>query len=66
MPGQMKISVVVPVRDEENSIRELLESLLAQTRPPDEIVVTDGGSKDRTRDIIREFVTNFLEARNGT
>jgi len=62
MPEQMKISVVVPVRDEENSIRELLETLLAQTRAPDEIVVTDGGSKDRTLDTI----TNLLEARDGT
>jgi glycosyltransferase involved in cell wall biosynthesis len=31
----MKVSIVVPVRDEEHSIRELLDSLLAQTRPPD-------------------------------
>ena len=52
----MKVSVVVPVRDEEDSIRELLDSLLAQTRPPDEIIITDGGSNDATPQIIDEYI----------
>ena len=52
----MKVSVVIPVRDEKNSIRELLDSLLAQTRPPDEIVITDGGSIDATPQIIDDYI----------
>jgi glycosyltransferase involved in cell wall biosynthesis len=52
----MKVSVVIPVRDEENSIRELLDSLLQQTRPPDEIVIADGGSVDATPQIIEEYI----------
>src|SRR5215213_1285833 len=52
----MKVSIVIPVRDEEHSIRELLDSLLAQTRPPDEIVITDGGSVDGTTEIIDEYI----------
>jgi glycosyltransferase involved in cell wall biosynthesis len=52
----MKVSVIVPVRDEEKSIRELLDSLLAQSRPPDEIVITDGGSVDATPQIIEEYI----------
>jgi glycosyltransferase involved in cell wall biosynthesis len=52
----MKVSVVIPVRDEERSIRELLDSLLAQTRPPDEIVITDGGSIDATPQIIEDYI----------
>ena len=52
----MKVSVVVPVRDEESSIRELLDSLLHQTRPPDQIVITDGGSVDATPQIIEEYI----------
>jgi glycosyltransferase involved in cell wall biosynthesis len=51
----VKVSVIVPVRDEEDSIRELLDSLLAQTRPPDEIVITDGGSVDATPRIIEDY-----------
>jgi glycosyltransferase involved in cell wall biosynthesis len=54
----MKVSVIVPVRDEEDSIRELLDSLLAQTRPPDEIVITDGGSVDATPQIIEDYKRN--------
>ena len=50
------ISVVVPVKNEEDSIRVLLERLLAQTVPPSEIVITDGGSIDKTREIIEEFI----------
>src|ERR1041385_240495 len=52
----MKVSIVIPVRDEEHSIRELLDSLLAQTRPPDEIVITDGGSIEATPQIIDEYI----------
>jgi len=53
----IEISVVVPVRDEEDSIRMLLEGLLSQTLPPDEIVITDGGSIDATREIIEQFIS---------
>lgn len=52
----MKVSVIVPVRDEEQSIRELLDSLLNQTRPPDEIVITDGGSVDATPQIVEDYI----------
>ena len=52
----MKVSVIVPVRNEEESIRALLDSLLAQTRAPDEIVITDGGSVDKTAQIIEEYI----------
>lgn len=51
----MKISVIIPVRNEEKSIGPLIESLLSQTLPADEIVITDGGSTDATREIIAEY-----------
>jgi glycosyltransferase involved in cell wall biosynthesis len=51
----MKVSVIVPVRDEEETIHELLDSLVAQTYPPDEIVITDGGSVDATPQIIEDY-----------
>jgi len=50
------ISVVVPVRDEADSIGLLLNDLLTQTLKPHEIVITDGGSVDGTREIIRELI----------
>jgi glycosyltransferase involved in cell wall biosynthesis len=53
-PDPEQISVIVPVKNEEASIRRLLSGLTSQTHLPAEIVITDGGSSDRTREIIRE------------
>lgn len=55
-PNAIEVSVVVPALNEEESIRILLDGLLSQTLPPKEIVITDGGSIDATREIIEEFV----------
>jgi glycosyltransferase involved in cell wall biosynthesis len=48
----LRVSVVIPIKDEEESLPALLESLRAQTRPPDEIVIVDGGSTDRSPEIL--------------
>lgn len=49
----MRVSLVVPVRDEERGVADLLARINAQTRRPDEIVIVDGGSKDRTIELLR-------------
>jgi glycosyltransferase involved in cell wall biosynthesis len=49
------ISLIIPVKDEEVSIGALLDSIGQQTTPPDEIVITDGGSRDRTIAIIESY-----------
>jgi glycosyltransferase involved in cell wall biosynthesis len=51
------ISVVVPAYNEEQNIAICLESLCRQTLPRDqyEIIVVDGGSKDRTREIAARY-----------
>jgi glycosyltransferase involved in cell wall biosynthesis len=59
----MRISVVIPVRNEAASIGALLNSLLNQTLPPAEIVITDGGSTDATIEIISEFISNGAPVR---
>jgi glycosyltransferase involved in cell wall biosynthesis len=51
----MKISVCLTVLDEEKTIGKVLEGLLEQTKKPDEIVIVDGGSTDKTVEIIRHF-----------
>ncbi len=51
----MKVSICITVLNEEKSIGKLLESLLQQTKKPNEIIIVDGGSKDKTIQIIRHF-----------
>ena len=51
----MKISLCVTTFNEEKSISKLLDSLLIQSLKPTEIVIVDGGSKDKTVEIIRHY-----------
>ncbi len=51
----IKISLVCTVRDEADNIAALLDSMLAQTRQPDEIVVNDCMSRDATPEIVRAY-----------
>jgi len=50
----MRISIIVTVKNEGESIHRLLDSLAAQTRTPDEVMVCDGGSTDGTLDVLHE------------
>lgn len=51
----MKISVVLATYNGEDYIERQITSILNQTILPNEIIITDDGSKDRTLDIIRKF-----------
>lgn len=52
----MKLSVIIPTWNRAERIAGALESVLSQTRPPQEIIVVDDGSSDATRETIaREF-----------
>ncbi|MBC8206542.1 MAG: glycosyltransferase [Kiritimatiellales bacterium] len=47
------VSIIIPARDEERNLPTLLESLTRQTPSPEEIIVVDDGSTDRTAEIAR-------------
>ena len=51
----MLVAVTVGVYNEEKHLRPLLDALVQQTRPPDEIILVDDGSTDNTGAIIRGF-----------
>lgn len=51
----MKISIALCTYNGEKYIAEQIQSLLNQTRLPDEIVISDDGSKDKTLEILYEF-----------
>lgn len=44
----MRISFITTVFNEEKTIEKLLDSLLLQTKLPDEVIIVDGGSDDAT------------------
>jgi len=45
---KIEVSVVIPVRNEELALPALVASLQAQTFPPTEVIVVDGGSTDES------------------
>ena len=53
----MKLSVIMPAYNERATIREIIARVLAVDLSPHtlELVVVDDGSKDGTRDILREY-----------
>jgi glycosyltransferase involved in cell wall biosynthesis len=51
----MKTSICITVFNEEKTIGPMLEALLSQTVKPDEIVIVDGGSRDKTVEIVKHY-----------
>ena len=67
-PSQPFASVIIPVLNEERTIRECLSSLIKMDYPIErrEILVVDNGSTDRTAEIIKTFPVRYLwEERRG-
>ncbi len=52
--GGPPVSVVVTVLDEESAIPGLMDALALQLEAEDELIVVDGGSVDRTADLVRD------------
>lgn len=51
--GSIGISVLIPARNEEQNIRSTLTAALASCHPPDEVIVLNDHSTDRTAEIVR-------------
>ena len=56
-----KVSLVIPVRNEENHIQTCIESILNQDFPIDklEVIFIDGNSSDDTKKIINNYVEKY-------
>lgn len=49
------VSVIIPARNEEHNLPALLSSLAAQSAKPQQIIVVDDNSTDRTAEVARQF-----------
>jgi glycosyltransferase involved in cell wall biosynthesis len=63
----MKVSVIIPVYNEEKYIKKCLNALMKQTEKPEEIIVVDNNCLDNTIPIAKQFkrVTVIKEKKQG-
>lgn len=54
----MKLSVIIPVYNEESTIREIIERVI-HVDIQKEVVVVDDGSRDRTSEILKELQSKY-------
>ena len=58
--GGVRISLVIPVKDEAATIARLLDSISRQRRLPDEVVFVNAGSTDETANLIQRHKDDRL------
>lgn len=55
----MKTSLICPVLNEEKNIKKFLDSIIKQTIKPCEVLIVDGGSKDKTFEILKKYSKKY-------
>src|SRR4030042_6513161 len=53
-----KVTLIAPLLNEEDSLPQWWESILQQTRLPDEAVIVDGGSIDHTLSLLKALASD--------
>jgi glycosyltransferase involved in cell wall biosynthesis len=56
-----RVSVIIPARNEERNLPVILDSLKMQTYKPDEIIVVDDFSSDKTGEIARQYGVKLVQ-----
>lgn len=59
----MKLSVIIPALNEAEILGDTLESLMVY--PPAEVIVVDGGSRDSTVDVARQYTSQVFVSHPG-
>lgn len=62
----MNISIIIPTRNAENYIKDLIDRLLKQNLKPSEIIIIDTASRDNTREICEKYnCVKFMPIKDG-
>jgi len=61
----MFVSIIIPVLNEENSIKECLQQLQLYRKQGHEVIVVDGGSVDKTTSISKALVDKVITSESG-
>ena len=51
----MKVSIIIPVYNEQDFIKKSIQSIINQTTKPQKVIYVNDSSTDETRNIIKEF-----------
>ena len=62
----MTISIIIPAYNEEKYLPKTLESISKLERKPDEIIIVNASSTDKTADIARAFGAKVITAEKKT
>ena len=67
MTNPATVAIIIPTYNRAQLVTQTLESVLGQTRPPDEILVVDDGSTDTTAEVLAEYKhrIKYLHKSNG-
>ncbi len=60
----MKITVITPVYNGQDTILSCIESVLSQSYSNKEYIVVDGASKDKTVDILKEYPVKWISEKD--
>ncbi len=66
-----KVSLVIPLKNEEKIVQRLINSIISQAVCPDEVIFVDAGSRDMTKSVVRgnagkaPFSMKLVEMRNA-
>ena len=58
-----KVSLIITILNEEKTIISLLDSILKQKTIPNEVIIVDGGSDDKSVEFVNNFIRSLEERR---